>query len=504
MIKKKKSSSKINWFWTHRRNSTILQLEMIARGFRGKGYTPFLNFYFDNQILYYKPEKGVYLYYDKDQINKKMYQILKDIKKYGAEKIVNWLHTRTKEFFGHTLLVTRDAATTNLELCSNKEIKNMFEDYRFAFSSAPMLTVQLWGIEACWLEESPLTKELKEKLRLIDKKNKFVEYKIALSATNGKTIAYAEREEFLKMLIFFQKNKVNFKKIKGSKFEKMLNNHIRKYAWITFEYKSDLWSKKRWIEECIKTIKKNPLKLLKKQIQEFESQIIRKNQILKELKFSKKTMNVLNVLDAFNKERDWAKGKTVQAFLVFEKVFQEMARRLGISKKEMFMMTSDEIITCLMNPEKMNSIIDNRRNNEIILVIKKGNNEISTEIKKIFEREKIEDMTEKKESTEFKGVPASPGYAKGRVRVIDNANEINTFIEDEILVTYMTTMEFTPLFPKAKAIICDEGGVSSHAAIVSREFKKPCIVGTKIATRVLKTGDLIEINATKGLIKIIK
>ncbi len=69
-------------------------------------------------------------------------------------------------------------------------------------------------------------------------------------------------------------------------------------------------------------------------------------------------------------------------------------------------------------------------------------------------------------------------------------------------MTYMTTIEFVPAFRKAAAVVTDEGGISSHAAIISREFKLPCIVGTKIATRVLQTGDTVEVDAMKGIIKI--
>jgi len=57
---------------------------------------------------------------------------------------------------------------------------------------------------------------------------------------------------------------------------------------------------------------------------------------------------------------------------------------------------------------------------------------------------------------------------------------------------------------KASAIVTDEGGLLSHAAITSRELNKPCIIGTKVATKVLRDGDLIEVDANKGLVKIIK
>jgi len=57
---------------------------------------------------------------------------------------------------------------------------------------------------------------------------------------------------------------------------------------------------------------------------------------------------------------------------------------------------------------------------------------------------------------------------------------------------------------QAAAIITDEGGITSHAAVIARELKIPCIVGTKHATQVLKDGDLVEVNANRGVVKIIK
>ena len=74
----------------------------------------------------------------------------------------------------------------------------------------------------------------------------------------------------------------------------------------------------------------------------------------------------------------------------------------------------------------------------------------------------------------------------------------------DILVTGMTRPEFLPLFRKAAAVVTDAGGMLSHAAITAREMRKPCIVGTEIATKVLKNGDIIEVDANKGAVKIIK
>jgi pyruvate,water dikinase len=73
-----------------------------------------------------------------------------------------------------------------------------------------------------------------------------------------------------------------------------------------------------------------------------------------------------------------------------------------------------------------------------------------------------------------------------------------------ILVTSMTHPKDIMLLKKASAIVTDEGGILCHAAIVAREMKKPCIIGTKIATQVLKDGDMVEVDAERGAVKILK
>ena len=74
----------------------------------------------------------------------------------------------------------------------------------------------------------------------------------------------------------------------------------------------------------------------------------------------------------------------------------------------------------------------------------------------------------------------------------------------EILVAPKTTPKYVPAMEKAIAIVTDEGGLLSHAAIVSREMDIPCVVGTKIATQVLKDGELVEVDAERGVVRKIK
>lgn len=103
-----------------------------------------------------------------------------------------------------------------------------------------------------------------------------------------------------------------------------------------------------------------------------------------------------------------------------------------------------------------------------------------------------------------KGLPASPGVASGRAHVLLSVNEINEFKEGEILITKMTAPDWVPAMQKAAAIITDEGGMTSHAAIVSRELGVPAIVGTsaygKKATETIKTGEFVTVDAKNGVV----
>ena len=100
------------------------------------------------------------------------------------------------------------------------------------------------------------------------------------------------------------------------------------------------------------------------------------------------------------------------------------------------------------------------------------------------------------------GIVASKGRGnvRGKVRMVKDPYQTE-FAEGDILVASMTSPEFVFLMKKAAAIVTDEGGITSHAAIVSRELKKPCIIGTKVATRVLHDGDIVEVDTETGTIK---
>ncbi|MBD3398412.1 phosphoenolpyruvate synthase [Candidatus Micrarchaeota archaeon] len=117
---------------------------------------------------------------------------------------------------------------------------------------------------------------------------------------------------------------------------------------------------------------------------------------------------------------------------------------------------------------------------------------------------KPEELEEKSEVSEaevlLRGLGSSPGFGIGKVSVLGSAKDISKMEEGSILVTDMTTPDFVPAMKKAAAIVTNTGGMTSHAAIVSRELGIPCIVGTQRATDVLKEGMLVTVDGTHGVV----
>lgn len=105
--------------------------------------------------------------------------------------------------------------------------------------------------------------------------------------------------------------------------------------------------------------------------------------------------------------------------------------------------------------------------------------------------------------TEFKGQITCAGKVTGIVKVLFERSQMGKVQNGDIVVAPMTTPDFMTAISLASAIITDEGGITCHAAIVARELGKPCIIGTKIATQVLKDGDMVEVDANTGVVRII-
>jgi phosphoenolpyruvate synthase/pyruvate phosphate dikinase len=180
----------------------------------------------------------------------------------------------------------------------------------------------------------------------------------------------------------------------------------------------------------------------------------------------------------------------------------EALKRADIENDYSKFITYQEILEFFNKGTKFNEYILNSRK-KYFLVTKKGI--LSESLEKYLAncRYTLEE-TKLIQSDTIKGRTAYPGLVKGIVKIVNNKEAFEKMNKGDILVTGMTTPDFLPVIEKSAGFITDEGGITCHAAIVSRELKKPCIIGTKIATKVLKDGDIVKVDADKGIIMIIK
>jgi len=108
------------------------------------------------------------------------------------------------------------------------------------------------------------------------------------------------------------------------------------------------------------------------------------------------------------------------------------------------------------------------------------------------------------EAKQLKGFPASSGVVTGPARVILSIQDLGALQPGEILVCALTSPSWGPVFGKIKAVVTDIGGMSSHASIVAREYGIPAVVATGYATKMIRTGDMIEVDGGEGVVKILK
>ena len=109
-----------------------------------------------------------------------------------------------------------------------------------------------------------------------------------------------------------------------------------------------------------------------------------------------------------------------------------------------------------------------------------------------------------RDGNELKGFASSAGCVEGKARVLKRLDEITTLEQDDIMVVPNTNPAWAPIFSKIRAAVTDIGGITSHAAIVSREYGVPSVTGTGTATQVIKTGDWIRVDGDRGIVSILK
>jgi len=201
--------------------------------------------------------------------------------------------------------------------------------------------------------------------------------------------------------------------------------------------------------------------------------------------------------------REHRKKVNLMGIHVLDLILIEIEERTGIARKYLNYLSMDDI-KLVFKGSVTQEVLENRFDGGMLISIDGNGYNILTGGEAVSLRDDLDDKIGVNGTDNIiYGKVASQGYAKGIARIILGVKDFEKLRPGEILITGMTRPEFVPLMEKAAAIVTNEGGVTCHAAIVSRELNKPCIIGTQRATQVIKDGDLIEVRAHHGTVKIL-
>ena len=338
-----------------------------------------------------------------------------------------------------------------------EKIKKLFEE-----------TKELMG---CWILMFHLPKALEEFLKEEAKKEGIPIEEVFTAINPPRETLLMQYEKARRELI------ENIKKKKSLSREK-IERILAEFGWVgTHSYRGDGLTEEHLMEQ-IKNIEKNE----KKARRIFPERIQRGIVFGSEMTYYR--MTCAEIYDKMN--------------YLARPLLNKVAEQLTLTYEQLIFMTFPEIISALekagVNKNKLNKRIE-------AYGIKTEGKDVE-----IFTDEQLEKELRKYKETidleqEIKGMVAFRGKVKGYVKIVERPDQIAKVKEGDILVAPETTPDLYRAMQKAAAFVTDAGGITSHAAIVSRELKKPCIVGTKIATKILKDGDLVEVDAEKGMVR---
>lgn len=325
---------------------------------------------------------------------------------------------------------------------------------------------------------------------------------ILLTTPIQQTIIARERKEFLhlykKYLPLIRKKKLT------PEFKTILRRHAEAWGHLGYIYAGNVkpFSVEHYFKELIDLAKTgiNADKILKQEITQLKKVKTQQTKLIKKLKINSLFQIQFSTAQGFAITKLYRRhAQLLHLYLMHTTLLVEIAKRLRLTRYQVQFMLMGEVKEALLHDKNYKSILQ-KRMIECILYTEKNFETIYTgqQAKRLSKRfKKFTDTT----LAEFSGQTAQPGYAKGIVKKIFRAKDMGKMNKGDILVSVATDPDIIQAMRKAAAIITEQGGITSHAAIVSRELGIPCVIGTKIATRVLKDGDRVEVDATNGIIR---
>ncbi|MFH1750552.1 MAG: PEP-utilizing enzyme [Candidatus Micrarchaeota archaeon] len=282
-----------------------------------------------------------------------------------------------------------------------------------------------------------------------------------------------------------------------------IKRHVERFDWLSFHYDGPTILKEDYFVDILRSEIKQGIdgkrktdEMLKHFAQVQEDQMKMANS----LKLSKGEIYWLKVARTFSFLKGLRKDAVFIASRNSDALVREIGRRLQLSPRQVRHMVPEEVRRGLEAGSFDPDILNERISHCVFIANEAGPRILSgkgaQQWSKMIIEEKVDGGIK-----ELKGTPAYPGHAIGLVKLIRKAQDMVKMNKGDILVSPATNPNVVPAMKKAAAIVTDEGGVTCHAAIVSRELKIPCVIGTKIATKVLKDGDKVEVDATKGIVR---
>ncbi len=365
---------------------------------------------------------------------------------------------------------------------SNKGLWKLYFDYIKLYRSS-----YLWSEPLPFLVKETLSDYIKEVLvkKGVSDVNEYVSL---LVSPNKMSFMMREEYDLLKIAC------------KPKLFNSMINKHVNDYNWLVYDYGVKVLKESYFVQRLKKM--NDPSVQLNNIECKFKD--LKKKQVLlkKKLKLDRNLIKIIEVVKICSFLMDHKKEVFTKSHLIFRPVLKEIAKRLKLNLKLVQYLTIEEIRQGLLFDKKYCKEDINKRDDYSIFIFKNNGIKmlVGKEAKQFF-NEKLKTKSVNSDVKVLKGTSASLGKVRGQVKVIVNTKQLNKLRKGDVLVAVMTSPDYIVAMRKASAIITDEGGMTCHAAIVSRELGIPCIVNTKIATKLLKDGDLVEVDANKGVVR---
>ncbi len=422
------------------------RLPVFYRGVLIYFYNDFMSLYFPEPSM-----EWVARFYVNKQLQDS--QFLQNLKR-------TWVKNYCRPFFS----LARKIEQTDLRVLSDGELRQEFKKFSYCYNRMWSESIFLDAFdvvgERILAEQLPPGKIFKPEI-------------LAWFGDQSPTIMQQEQQSLRALM-------------RSPKFHQALARHVAEYHWLQNDY--------------AKIVRLMPadflarIKSILKQTSSVKKRVSKKSLV----GLSPAAKAVLHLLATVASWRDDRKACNQLGSSIGRQFLKEFSRRFGVKVSQLEQGCWWEIEKIFSNPKAFISLVKKRRHG-VMFTLSSG---------KTFAAQYGQSARNTKHFLdgliirgELRGSSAFRGVVKGRVKIILDQRDFRKMRKGDILVAPNTRPEYVPLMKMASAIISEEGGLTCHSAIVSRELKKPCVVGVQGVTHVLRDGDLVEVDAEKGIVR---